>query len=72
MCFFSLLHFEERKKERGGRREEGGKERTGEIFSLVAEEMGGRGGGMGQICAEKWTKPLPEGMLRLPAQRAPL
>lgn len=47
-----------------------GRKRTGEIFPPVAEEMGESG--MGQLCIEKWTKPLPEGMQKLPAPQAPL
>ncbi len=53
----------ERKRERE-------RKRTGEIFPPVAEEMGESG--KGQLCIEKWTKPFPEGMLKLPAPQASL
>lgn len=51
-------------------REKNGRKRTGEIFPPVAEEMGESG--MGQLCTEKWTKPLPEGTQTLPAPQASL
>lgn len=47
-----------------------GRKRTGEIFPPVAEEMGESG--KGQLSIEKWTKPFPEGMLKLPAPQASL
>lgn len=66
LFFFSLLH-----RRLGGNGEKGReRKRTGEIFSPVAEEMGESG--KGQLCIEKWTKPFPEGMLKLPAPQASL
>lgn len=52
---------------RKGERE---KKRTGEIFPPVAEEM--EESEKGQLCIEKWTKPFPEGMLKLPAPQVSL
>lgn len=46
------------------------RKRTGEIFPPVADEM--RESGKGQLCIEKWTKPSPEGVLKVSAPQASL
>lgn len=76
MCFFFFLSPSAAQERLGGGGEEGEKgrerekKRTGEIFPPVAEEM--EESEKGQLCIEKWTKPFPEGMLKLPAPQVSL
>lgn len=67
MCFFSLSLSAAQKIGQNGKKGRGRK-RTGEIFPPVAEEM--RESGKGRLCIEKWTKPFPEGALKVPAPQA--